>query len=322
LGFFDNDLNIFVDTGYDVTSIEDVWVQYSVVGSSTFSTFYINGDEVGTTNYGAGGNKHDYWGSIPGQPFGYVANMMLYDTKLTSDQIKQNYDALKHVYEPQIVTNGMLLRLDANLSSSYSGSGTNWSDISGNGNNMTLVNTPTFVSGDISYFYFDGLLDGTTPYALGTGVTVPATSYTKSVWFWIDAYGDNNIVSGFNGVGGHFLFMGNSLYNKVFVGHSNQGVSFLTYASTGTISLNTWYNVTVTFSTIQGFRIYINGQLDSSHNMTIAHPGSGTTNLGSYSNSGGNYLNGRISKVYTYNRPLTATEVLQNFNADRVTFGI
>lgn len=318
LGFWDNDINIFSDSGYDVTSVEDIWVQYSVVGSSTFSTFYINGDEVGSTNYGAGGNKHDYWGSIPGQPFGYVANMMLYDTKLTKAQIKQNYDALKHVYESQIVSDGLLLRLDAGETLSYPGSGTTWYDIAGTQQNMTLVNSPTFVSAAISYFDFNGI----NQYATGTGITVPTTAYTKSVWVWIDAYGDNNIVSGFNGVGGHFLFMGSAIYNKVFVGHHNQGVAFTTYGSTATISLNTWYNITVTFNTTSGFKIYINGQLDSSHNMTLAHLGSETTNLSSYSNAGGNYLNGRISKVYTYNRPLTSSEVLQNYNADKSLYGL
>ena len=160
---------------------------------------------------------------------------MLYNAKLTQDQIKQNYDALKHLYNPQLVTDGMLLRLDANNSSSYSGSGATWSDISGNGNHMSLKFSPTYVSSTISYFDFNG----TTQYGQGTGLTVPTTIYTKSVWFWVDAYADNNIVSGYNGIGGHFLFMGSSLYNKIFVGHQNQGVSFLTYASTGTISLNT-----------------------------------------------------------------------------------
>jgi hypothetical protein len=544
LGFFDNDLNVFVDSGYDVTSIENLWLQYSVVGSSTFSTFYINDQEVGTTNYGAGGNKHDYWGSIAGQPFGYVANMMLYDTKLTQTQIKQNYDALKHVYEhsnftttnlikyfnpanlisypgsgstindlsgnslngtlsnvtynkdyftfngsssqitindnsllepgtgdwtievwinqtvstgsqvvlgkfdpgglsadvsyavriangnvrlefgngttslsttnyalttgnwyqliyvlnnvannnvvtyvngveqstnthsfasilntsanlylgsynngeyaqwfngkigitriyntalsysevlqnfntnaetyglepynPQVVSDGLLLKLDANETSSYPGSGATWSDISGNGNNMILKNSPTYVSGAISYFDFNG----TNQYAQGTGVTVPTTAYTKSVWFWIDAYVVNNIVSGFDGTGGHFMYMGNT--SKILVGHHQQP-NFSAYQSTATISLNTWYNVTITFNTSQGFKIYINGQLDSSHNFTLAHLGSGTTNLASYGDTGDNFMNGRISKVYTYNRPLTAAEVLQNFNADRGIFGI
>jgi len=327
LGFWDNNdlVSAFQDTGYDVTDYEGVWAQWSVVGDSSGSTFYINDNLVGTTTKSAHGNFHNFIGNTGingGQPFGHIGNTILYNTKLTQDQIKQNYDALKHVYNPQLVTDGMLLRLDANETSSYSGSGATWSDISGNGNHMSLKFSPTYVSSTISYFDFNG----TTQYAQGTGITIPSTSYTKSVWFWIDAYADNNIVSGYNGTGGHFLFMGSSVYNKIFVGHHNQVPSFapnfITYQSTASISLNTWYNVTVTFNTTNGFKIYINGQLDSSHNMTLAHLGSGTTNLGAYSDSGGNYLNGRISKVYTYNRVLSATEILQNFNADRTQFGL
>ena len=186
---------------------------------------------------------------------------------------------------------------------------------------MTLRNSPTYVSGSISYFDFDGVSDGTPQYAKGTGVTVPNSAYTKSVWFWVDAYVANNLVSGYDINGGHFLFMGNT--TKICVGHQNQApISFTTYQSTASISLNTWYNVTVTFNTSQGFKIYINGQLDSSHNFTLAHLGNGATNLAEYGDTGSNLLNGRISKVYTYNRVLDASEVLQNFNADRVTFGL
>jgi len=94
LGFYDNDIPAFVDSGYDVTPVEDVWVQYTVVGDNVSSIFYINGTQVGTTAKGAGGNRHDYWGSIPGQPFGYVANMYYYDRKLTLSEITQQYNFL------------------------------------------------------------------------------------------------------------------------------------------------------------------------------------------------------------------------------------
>jgi hypothetical protein len=208
--------------------------------------------------------------------------------------------------------------LNAGNPASYPGSGTTWYDISGNGSNMTLVNTPTYVSGAVSYFDFNG----TTQFATGTGVTVPTTAYTKSVWFWVDAYVANNIVSGYNNVGGHFLYMGNS--TKILVGHHNQNPpnAFNTYQSTAEISLNTWYNVTVTFNTTSGFKLYNNGQLDSSHYMTLSHLGSGTTNLASYGNTGDNFMNGRISKVYTYGRVLTESEIEQNFFYDRERFGI
>ena len=92
LGFYDNDTAAFRDSGYDVTSIEDIWVQYSVVGDSSSSIFYINGVQVGTTAYGAGGNTHWAWGAIAGQPFGYVANMLYYNRKLSLSEIAQNYN--------------------------------------------------------------------------------------------------------------------------------------------------------------------------------------------------------------------------------------
>ena len=58
LGYYDNDTNSFRDSGYDVTAVKDLWVQYTVVGDNTSSIFYINGVQVGTTNTGAGGNAH------------------------------------------------------------------------------------------------------------------------------------------------------------------------------------------------------------------------------------------------------------------------
>ena len=94
LGFYDNNTSAFRDSGYDVTSIEDVWVQYSVIGDSSSSIFYINGTQVGTTAYGAGGNTHWAWGAIAGQPFGYVANMFYYNRKLSPSEIQQNYNFL------------------------------------------------------------------------------------------------------------------------------------------------------------------------------------------------------------------------------------
>lgn len=94
LGFYDNDSNQFIGSGYSVTSIKDVWVQYAVVGDSSSSVFYINGNQVGTTPYGAGGNYHDYWGSIDSQAFGYVANMYFYNRKLYPFEIVQQYNYL------------------------------------------------------------------------------------------------------------------------------------------------------------------------------------------------------------------------------------
>jgi hypothetical protein len=95
LGMYDNTAAAFFPAGYNVTPIEDVWTQYTVTGNSAGQTFYINGQQVGTTTQTAAGNSHDYFGGIAGQQFGYVANMFLYTSILPQVQIQQNYYGLK-----------------------------------------------------------------------------------------------------------------------------------------------------------------------------------------------------------------------------------
>ena len=99
LGIYDNTTAAFYPSGYnDVSSLADVWAQWVVTGDSAGQTFYINGQQVGTTVQTAAGNIHDWTGGVGtpnGQSFGYVANMFLYTSKLTLEQIQQNYYGLK-----------------------------------------------------------------------------------------------------------------------------------------------------------------------------------------------------------------------------------
>ncbi len=93
LGMWDSVANSFFPSGYnDVSSLANVWVQWVVTGDSSGQTFYINGEQVGTTVQTAAGNSNWYTGGIGNtQNFGYVANMFLYTAKLTQEQIQQNY---------------------------------------------------------------------------------------------------------------------------------------------------------------------------------------------------------------------------------------
>jgi hypothetical protein len=217
-------------------------------------------------------------------------------------------------YTPSaLVTNGLTLHLDPNNSESYSGTGTTWFDISGNDADITLVNTPTYNSGAPSYFTFNG----TNEYGTGTkGNVIPTTEYTKIVWFYLNGYLDNNLVS--SATGGHFLFMGASS-NKIYSGHANWnllGGTYLDYPSTSTINLNTWYNVALTFNTTDGMTLYINGAQDSTYTARKnAHSGNGSTNIATF--GGGNLLNGRVGEVFCYNRKLTGGEILQNYNSTK-----
>jgi hypothetical protein len=100
LGMWDNNGTNFNSAGYDAASLANVWTQWAVTGDSSGQTFYINGQQVGTTIETAVGNSHNITGNVgifPGstQPFGYVANMFFYTAKLTQEQLQQNYYGLK-----------------------------------------------------------------------------------------------------------------------------------------------------------------------------------------------------------------------------------
>lgn len=215
------------------------------------------------------------------------------------------------------VTNGLTMWLDANNPASYPGSGTTWSDLSGNGANQTLVGAPTYTLGSPSYFSFDGFTQystGSTPFVL------PPNTYTKMVWFQISAPGDNNIVS--SAAGGHYMFFSST--PTLWAGNAN----ITPYAGGGAFgsatnfSYGVWYCATVVFSDPQ-ISLYVNGVLDQFDPTYSAggHGGDGSVNLACFG-PGGNLLNGNIAEVLCYGNALTAQQVLQNFNATRSRYGV
>lgn len=211
-----------------------------------------------------------------------------------------------------IIIDGLTLQLDAGNSLSYPGSEIIWTDLAGTENNIELVNSPTFTSGTPAYFTFNG----SDQFGTGNSAVLSSTSYTKSVWFYLNGTADNNLVS--SDTGGHFMYLAGT--SKLYCGHANWG-NYQAYPSTANISLNTWYNATLTFNTTDGMVLYLNGLQDSTYTAEkTSHGGDSSTNIATF--GGGNLLNGRIAKVYCYNRSLTASEVLQNYNADKSQFGL
>ena len=101
LGMWDNSVSTFYPCGFSVAGLANTWVQWAVTGDSSGQTFYVNGQNVGSvTAQTAAGNSHNITGNtgLSGgtQSFGYIANMLLYTTKLTQTQIQQNYTALRN----------------------------------------------------------------------------------------------------------------------------------------------------------------------------------------------------------------------------------
>ena len=215
-----------------------------------------------------------------------------------------------------LVTNGLTMWLDANNPASYSGSGTTWTDLSGNGADQTLVGNPTYTAGTPSYFSFNGFTQystGSTPYVL------PPNTYTKMAWFQVTLGADNNIVS--SAAGGHFMFFSGT--PTLWAGNANNppyagGGAF---GSRTAFNSSTWYCATVVFTSPQIY-LYVNGVQDAVDiNYGPAHSGDGSVNLACFA-PGGNLMNGKIGEVYCYARALTPAEVLQNYNATKTKYGL
>jgi len=210
-------------------------------------------------------------------------------------------------YYGGIVTNGLILDLDAAKKDSYSGTGTAWNDISGNRNNGTLTNGPTFNSSNGGNIVFDGVDD----FVTGSFNQNP-TQFTINVW--VNLITNNTVGAGIvstNGTGetgNSFIFIQMGGGSKPF--QFNNAFAFPPI-------LNTWYMVTgVQTTTLQ--LLYVNNTLAN----TATASGSLGTNYVVSRRWDGLYLNSRIGSVQIYNRVLSTTEITQNYNALKGRYGL
>ena len=226
-------------------------------------------------------------------------------------------------HSPSIVMSGLVLALDAGNTKSYSGSGTTWTDLSGNGNAGALTNGPTYSSANGGSIVFDGADDfisipktsqfnfGTSDFTIETfcNLTSKSTSY-PCIFSNYSAYGSGAI---------YFGYEHDSVLSKYSI-HVN-GTAVL--SSLTNVTYNIWTHlILVRLSGVLYF--YINGVLDGTPvNMSSSLNGNGSLiTIGKANDGSSAFTNGKISNFKIYNRALTATEVSQNFNALRGRYGI
>lgn len=226
---------------------------------------------------------------------------------------------------PEVVTNGLVLALDAGNTQSYPGSGTAWTDLSGNGNNGTLTNGPTFSSGNKGIITFDGANDYVTltrPASIVAGGSITVALWARwtttgttasTIQMLID---NNHSASPVQG----FVIQDRPDLSKTLTFSANVATSGV--QSTFQVGDGTWRHIVGT-STTGSSQLYINGVLDAQS----AVGGMGVTlqpnlSIGYWQFNPGRYLNGSIPQVLIYNRALSAAEVTQIFNATRGRFGI
>jgi|LakMenEpi03Aug12_release.lakeMendotaPanAssembly.Ray.scaffolds.fasta_scaffold109161_2 hypothetical protein len=220
------------------------------------------------------------------------------------------------------VSTNVVLYLDSGNSSSYPGSGTTWTDLSGNGKNITLVNCTYSGSGSSGYINFNGSSSYGT---LGSALFGAPSSTTFSVSLWV--YGNSNPVSPqewfsqWDSSGsGQSLFVGARNYSagNATVYIADGGSATVPYNTTGN-----WTNWTV-INDVNNNNAYIysNGVLRATLGSKAAGTYSAPLYLGKQGSLDGEYFNGRMSIVRAFNRALTSAEVAQEFNAFRGRYGL
>ena len=215
---------------------------------------------------------------------------------------------------PKIVTSGLLLALDAADKLSYPGSGTTWRNLASNNFNCTLTNGPTFSGANMGSIVYDGVDDSGTCNL----VTSDANNVTLEAWFKITTlpgtiilYNGNSAASGYGFTHGACGATSTTLY--VFFGGLNCNV--VSYAG---MTTNVWYQAVYTRTTTPSTSniLYINGISRSTNTSSNPNAPAGTTSIGDPG------YPGYISIARIYNRALTATEVLQNYNATKGRYGL
>jgi len=232
---------------------------------------------------------------------------------------------MSNKYGPKIVTDGLVLCLDAAYKKSYPGSGTTWYDSSGYDNHVTLINNPTFNGSDIS---FDGTND--------TARTINNLNLSNTNAVSVDYFCKINTYGGNTGIIAVELTSNFNSYSEGFYAGFNDGVSDtkpIVIAVRGSSGYNVsyWPKTLVndaqwhhwcciidksqsgaeTFLYIDG--IYREGTFTSYNANNTNNFGSGHKLYFAARNNTSYYANYNLSNFKFYNRALSASEIFQNY---------
>jgi hypothetical protein len=232
---------------------------------------------------------------------------------------------------PAIVTDGLVLNLDAGFTPSITSLPTNivgggynsytptWYGVGSGGNNGTLTNGPTFSSANGGSIVFDGVDDyidlGNTNISIGTG--------DMSVSIWVKP-------TGFFGINAFFYSIGSNQSGFYGLGCRSNGQPFfattpggaiMVQGSVGAVQSNTWCNVVGT--RINGtIRLYFNGSETGSSTTSSGTFNTSNAKIGTNADASSEKLQGNCSILSIYTSGLTASQVLQNYNAQKSRFGL
>jgi len=207
-----------------------------------------------------------------------------------------------------------VLNLDASNSLSYSGTGSTWYDLSGNGNDGAMNGGVTYGSGNGGVMGFDGVSG-----YVDTGMTNSFSQFSVSTWFYTTSFsGEKGIItkytSGFSN--GNWTLQ---LSGSVLLWDINDGVQ---KSYTFPLAANTWYYAVGTYDNAGGAnngKLYVNGLLRGTFSANAMALNSDKINVGKASTG---LFNGYMSNARIYTSVLLADEILQSFNNQKGRYGL
>jgi hypothetical protein len=322
----------------------------SVSGGGSSVKLYVNGVETSygfttgsgrTISYATNefniGRRHS---STPEGFGGNISQVQIYNTTLTATEIQQNYNATKARYINILppVNDSLVLNLDAGNRASYAGTGTTWFDLSSNRISASLVDGVVFAGTGIStHFSFDGT---------GDYVNIPSTSLFNfgsgdfsvelAIYYNASTSSDNTYRPAFMlGSGNSYLIMNkwrSGIGNGIVLDYSVAGSRYTLTTTNAVPSPNVNNTITSPLFDVNAkwthFVIRISSNVMTLYINSVSY---GSVNLASRWNTnqgltigtgGGDYMSGLIPYFKFYNRALSASEILQNFNSVRSRYNI
>ena len=332
----------FSPTNFSVSVGEWAHITYTADYDSGEALLYKNGvltdtvdiSSLGAWSYTGASNNYDFidFGrNVSNNNIFYagsLGNVQIYNRALTQTEIKRNFATQSNRFQvPRwgnraILQNSLVLWLDAGISESYSGSGSTWSDISGNGYDGT-IDGATYGSSDGGSFTFDGANDGVRINTYAAVLHPWGGPATLAMWIkpngtpaeWDGLWGGGTSVIG--------VSFGFSTSGKLRMA-SDSGPPMLN--SSSSVTAGVWNHVAFVRDGTTG-TFYINGvDAGGSGSWTPDDPAS-TVDIviGQYygnSVSTSYKFDGDIATTTLYTRALSADEVKQNFSAQRDRFSL
>jgi hypothetical protein len=302
------------NNNYLTSQVFNIGVWYYVVLTFDYTAgtqnLYVDGNLVASQSgiASASSGSDNYWfigqtnpgADNSGNLVGNIGAIHYYGNKaLTGSEVVRNYNALQKRYKTTgYVTNGLVMYWDFGNSSSYPGTGTTVTDLSGNGNNGTINGSGGSYSSTFGGVYTFG----------GNGNTITGGPNLSS--------GNFTVMGSARYLNGQNLRIISALNNNWLLGHWNG--SNMNYYSNGWVSQvnqgstdNAWRIYTGTGNPTAGvYAMYSNTSLITYNSAGTAGPNQFAIN--SYANAS-EYSNGQFGFLLAYNRVLTAAEIAQNY---------